>query len=115
MEVLPIEALSDNYMYLLINTKSKMAAAVDPVEPDKIVAEAARLGVRISIVLTTHHHFDHAGGNNGMRELLPEVEVIGGESGIQAMTRQVQGGEILPLGDGGAQAHGLHSLNDSHA
>lgn len=34
IELLP--ALSDNYMYLLIDTDSKEAAVVDPVEPIKV-------------------------------------------------------------------------------
>lgn len=36
MKILPIEALSDNYMYLLVDEKTKECAAVDPVEPKKV-------------------------------------------------------------------------------
>ena len=36
MTVLVIPALENNYMYLLIDEKTKMAAAVDPVEPQKV-------------------------------------------------------------------------------
>lgn len=36
MNVLPVPALQDNYMYLVIDEKSKEAAAVDPAEPDKV-------------------------------------------------------------------------------
>ncbi len=44
----------------------RQAAAVDPAEADKVVAAAAREGVRLSHVLTTHCHWDHAGGNADM-------------------------------------------------
>jgi len=37
MNVVPVEALEDNYMYLLIDEATKEAAAVDPVEPIKVV------------------------------------------------------------------------------
>jgi hypothetical protein len=36
MNVVPVEALEDNYMYLLIDDATKEAAAVDPVEPTKV-------------------------------------------------------------------------------
>ena len=34
VEILP--ALSDNYMYLVIDENTKQAAIVDPVEPEKV-------------------------------------------------------------------------------
>ncbi len=36
MKIKLIPALDDNYMYLLIDEKTKDAAIVDPVEPDKV-------------------------------------------------------------------------------
>jgi hydroxyacylglutathione hydrolase len=36
--VTAIPALEDNYMYLLVDTETKQAAAVDPVEPEKVLA-----------------------------------------------------------------------------
>lgn len=33
MKIVPIPVLSDNYAYLLIDSANKIAAAVDPVEP----------------------------------------------------------------------------------
>lgn len=55
VKVLP--ALSDNFMYLLINNETKEAAIVDPVAPD-IVRDAVRKeNVKLTTVLTTHHHW----------------------------------------------------------
>jgi hypothetical protein len=36
MNVIPIPALSDNYMYLIVDEASQECAAVDPVEPNKV-------------------------------------------------------------------------------
>ena len=36
MKIRLVPALDDNYMYLLIDEKTKICAAVDPVEPDKV-------------------------------------------------------------------------------
>lgn len=40
IELLP--ALSDNYMYLLVDTETKEAAVVDPVEPVKVCMTCTR-------------------------------------------------------------------------
>lgn len=36
LNIIPIPALSDNYMYLVIDSDSNECAIVDPVEPDKV-------------------------------------------------------------------------------
>ena len=80
MNVVPIEALSDNYMYLLIDEASKECAAVDPVEPEKVMEQVKKLGLTLTKVLTTHHHWDHANGNPKLLELLQsKIPVYGGE------------------------------------
>ncbi|TDH02837.1 hypothetical protein EPR50_G00157050 [Perca flavescens] len=55
VELLP--ALSDNYMYLLIDVDSREAAIVDPVEPIKVVEAVRKHGVKLTTILTTHHHW----------------------------------------------------------
>ena len=45
--VVPVPALEDNYMYLIICNVTKEAAVVDPVKPKPIFAEAERRGVTI--------------------------------------------------------------------
>lgn len=63
MKVVPIPVRSDNYAYLLIDESSNEAAAVDPYDVDKVIQAAQQNSVNIVSVLTTHHHFDHSGGN----------------------------------------------------
>ncbi|XP_061741187.1 hydroxyacylglutathione hydrolase, mitochondrial isoform X1 [Nerophis ophidion] len=87
VELLP--ALSDNYMYLLIDTDTKEAAIVDPVEPVKVVEAVRKHGVRLTTVLTTHHHWDHAGGNEKMVKLIPGLKVYGGDDRVDALTKKV--------------------------
>lgn len=56
MTIKLLPALSDNYMYLLIDKSTKQAAAVDPVQPDKLVPAVKANDVTLTTVLTTHHH-----------------------------------------------------------
>ena len=56
MKVTPVPVLSDNYSYLL-TANDGTTAAIDPAEPSKVITAAEREGLKISSVLTTHHHW----------------------------------------------------------
>jgi hydroxyacylglutathione hydrolase len=40
-----------------VDESTKKAAAVDPVEPEKVLKAASEVGAYIDCVLTTHHHW----------------------------------------------------------
>lgn len=63
MKVVPVLVRSDNYAYLLIDDKVNKALAVDAFDVPKVVEAAKKEGVELVGKLTTHHHFDHSGGN----------------------------------------------------
>lgn len=96
VELLP--ALSDNYMYLLIDVESKEAAVVDPVEPIVVIEAARKHGVNLTTVLTTHHHWDHAGGNNKLLKLMPSLKVCGGDDRVDGLTKKVSHSTSFKLG-----------------
>ncbi|KAJ6657306.1 hypothetical protein lerEdw1_002673 [Lerista edwardsae] len=89
MKVVLLPALTDNYMYLLIDEDTKEAAIVDPVQPQKVVDAAKKHGVKLTTVLTTHHHWDHAGGNEKLVKMEPGLQVYGGDSRVGALTQKV--------------------------
>lgn len=98
MKVLPIKALQDNYMYLLVDESTKFAAAVDPVNASAMSSAIYDNGVELKAILTTHHHHDHAHGNADLLALYPEITVYGGDNRIQALTKLVSHGEMIKLG-----------------
>ena len=61
MRVRILPALTDNYMYLVVDEATKEAAIVDPVAPEVVVEAIKQENVSLTTVLTTHHHWDHAG------------------------------------------------------
>uniref|UniRef100_A0A8C5Q8S4 Hydroxyacylglutathione hydrolase, mitochondrial n=1 Tax=Leptobrachium leishanense TaxID=445787 RepID=A0A8C5Q8S4_9ANUR len=87
IELLP--ALTDNYMYLLIDDETNEAAIVDPVQPQKVVDAVKKHGVKLTTVLTTHHHWDHAGGNEKLVKMVSGLKVYGADSRIGALTQKV--------------------------
>ncbi|XP_059096873.1 hydroxyacylglutathione hydrolase, mitochondrial-like [Tigriopus californicus] len=95
-KILP--ALTDNYMYLLVDDATKEAAIVDPVAPETVMDAVQAEGVSLTTFLTTHHHWDHAGGNKKMAELAQGLRVLGGDDRIDALTQKVGHGDELTLG-----------------
>ncbi|KAH9418685.1 hypothetical protein DERP_004011, partial [Dermatophagoides pteronyssinus] len=99
MDVHIISALVDNYMYLIVDKQSGDAAVVDPVEPDKVVELIRSMkNLNLRTILTTHHHWDHAGGNNKMLQLIPGLTVVGGEDRVDGVDHIVKNGDKLSLG-----------------
>ena len=56
-----IPVLKDNYTYLLIDAATQRCLAIDPVKPQNLIPHLSDL--ELKGILTTHHHWDHAGGN----------------------------------------------------
>ncbi|CAN8068536.1 unnamed protein product [Agarophyton chilense] len=75
VHVVPI--LSDNFSYLIHDKATSTAALVDPAEPEKLLQVAEKLDATVTTALTTHHHWDHAGGNEQLSKLVPDVEIVG--------------------------------------
>ncbi|XP_008854438.1 hydroxyacylglutathione hydrolase, mitochondrial isoform X2 [Nannospalax galili] len=96
VELLP--ALTDNYMYLVIDEDTREAAIVDPVQPQKVIETVKKQGVKLTTVLTTHHHWDHAGGNEKLVKLEPGLKVYGGDDRIGALTHKVTHLSMLQVG-----------------
>ena len=62
LEVAPIPAFADNYIWLLHRPGERAAVAVDPGEPDPVRRHLAGHGLELAGILLTHHHPDHVGG-----------------------------------------------------
>ncbi|MEJ6705398.1 MAG: hydroxyacylglutathione hydrolase [Pseudomonadales bacterium] len=68
LQVHQIPCLSDNYGYLIHDDDSGMTATIDTPEVAPINEALKQKGWRLTHILNTHHHFDHAGGNLELKE-----------------------------------------------
>ena len=61
ISITAIEAFDDNYIWLL-SAGGKACAVVDPGDAEPVLEVLERLGLNLSYILLTHHHYDHVGG-----------------------------------------------------
>ncbi|XP_019397432.1 PREDICTED: hydroxyacylglutathione hydrolase-like protein isoform X1 [Crocodylus porosus] len=99
MKVKVISILEDNYMYLVIEESTKEAVAVDAAAPKRLLEIIRKEGAALKAILTTHHHWDHARGNEELAKLYPDLRVYGADERIGALTNKVTHNEVLKFGD----------------
>jgi hydroxyacylglutathione hydrolase len=63
MEIVPVPAFTDNYLWLIHDEASGETAVVDPGDADPVLAAAEARGWAITQIWNTHWHPDHTGGN----------------------------------------------------
>ena len=95
IEVVPLRAFNDNYVWTLRNARS--AVVVDPGEARPVLDYLADQELRLVAILATHHHQDHVGGIAELRRTFP-VPVYGprGEP-IPTVTHPVGGGDRVAI------------------
>ncbi len=78
MQIIPIPALSDNYIFLLHEQKQNIAAVVDPAKAEPVLEKLEELGADLVAIFNTHHHHDHVGGNSKLLQHFSQAIVYGG-------------------------------------
>lgn len=77
MEIVTVPCLRDNFAYLIICPETRRAGVVDPSEAEPVLQAVNDAGVTLTAILTTHHHWDHVGGNKKLVQAFPDLIVYG--------------------------------------
>jgi hydroxyacylglutathione hydrolase len=92
--------LSDNYGFLARDEASGAVACIDTPDAEAIQRELAAAGWRLDLILNTHWHPDHAGGNAALKaatgaQIVGPAEV----TRIAPLDRTVAAGDVVMLGE----------------
>ena len=95
IEVVPVRAFNDNYVWTLINGGN--AAVVDPGEAAPVLEYLDAHRLTLTAILNTHHHADHVGGNQDLLRRYP-VPVYGPhDERIASVTHRMREGDRFTL------------------
>lgn len=70
--VVPIPALKDNYIWMLVDSDLQQAVVVDPGDAKPVLQALKLSSLKLTAILITHHHWDHT---NGIGKLLEHYAV----------------------------------------
>ncbi|HMP63039.1 MAG TPA: MBL fold metallo-hydrolase, partial [Phenylobacterium sp.] len=92
--------LSDNYGFLIRDEASGLAACVDTPDAEAILDQLAQTGWTLSLILNTHWHPDHAGGNEALKTATG-AQIVGPAEvrRIAPLDREVVHGDSVQLGE----------------
>lgn len=99
VDITPISAFDDNYIWLLSAGNHAGCAVVDPGDDDPVHEALAARGLRLDAILITHKHGDHVGGIAGLKAHWPDAVVYGpaGEP-IAGLDQRLSDGDEVDLG-----------------
>lgn len=106
MKIHRLNALSDNYIFLLHDPGQGIAAVVDPAEAEPVLRWLDDQGASLVAIFNTHHHGDHVGGNPRLLQRYPSAVVYGGaldQGRIPGQTVFLEEGDPVMLGDRAGQ------------
>ncbi|MDE0119986.1 MAG: hydroxyacylglutathione hydrolase [Bdellovibrionales bacterium] len=63
LQVFQLPVLQDNYIYILRDESTQKTAVVDPALPEPVNLFLKEKNWKLDFIFTTHHHWDHTGGN----------------------------------------------------
>ena len=101
VEVVQFPCLNDNYGYLIHEPVSGLTATIDTPEVGPINAALGKKGWQLTHIFNTHHHFDHAGGNQQLKAQW-NCRVVGADNDaerIPGIDQRVAEGDKFAFGD----------------
>jgi len=99
LKVCQFPCLNDNYGFLVRDEASGKVGCVDTPDAEAILKELRRLGWGLDLILNTHWHADHAGGNERLKAETG-CEIVGPQevTRIAPLDRPVGEGDVIELG-----------------
>jgi len=97
LNIHPIAAFADNYIWLIYDPSSRQAFVVDPGDAQPVLDTLQAMQLELAGILITHHHFDHIGGVQALCDIYQPVVYGPLNPAINGITRRLQAGARLDV------------------
>lgn len=95
MNIYPIQALSDNYIWII--EEGSEAVVVDPGEADGVIDLLEEYQLHLTAILLTHNHDDHIGGVKEILKEYPHALVYGPQETEPLPNKVIKDGDTFEL------------------
>jgi hydroxyacylglutathione hydrolase len=97
MKLIPLPAFTDNYIWMLHD--GRQALVVDPGDAQTVFEALQRYRLQLEAILVTHHHADHTGGVDALRQATgAKVYGPARETMPEPLMRLMDGDQLQALG-----------------
>jgi hydroxyacylglutathione hydrolase len=98
IDVIPIPALKDNYIWLLRSAGRAQCAVVDPGDARPVIDYLRTENLQLTDILITHHHADHTAGVPELKQAFPGCRIYGPQrEGLSLIEYRLQQGAAVRL------------------
>lgn len=97
LNIQPIAAFADNYIWLLFDDTSGQAFVVDPGDAAPVLEALAQRNLELAGILITHHHFDHVGGLQDLCSKYDPVVYGPRNPAIDGISSKLAGGDHIEV------------------
>ena len=97
LEIIPVTALKDNYIWVIKNKLTSDIVIIDPSEHATVLKLIESKKLNPIAILITHHHWDHVGGINGILEKYDIPVYTPKKEKVKGSTNPVSEGDIITL------------------
>jgi len=116
LEIDPVPCLKDNYAYLVYDRVEGVCAVVDASEAEPVKRALEGRGLKLTHILSTHHHWDHIGGNLALKEAFG-VQIVGAAKDaarIPGIDIGLNEGDVFKLGSHAAEVLEIPAHTSQH-
>jgi len=82
LNIFPIHAFSDNYIWAITKNDSKSLYVVDPGQSEPVLNYIKENNLQLKGILITHHHWDHTDGVKKLKQLYPNITIYGPQNSV---------------------------------
>lgn len=98
LQVKPIPAYKDNYIWLITAEHSNSVFVVDPGDAKAVLDALNSAGLSLGGILITHHHWDHTTGVNELKQCFPDTPVFGpANSPFEGISHPLNDGDHIAI------------------
>jgi len=97
LNIQPIAAFTDNYIWLLSDPQTHQAFVVDPGDATPVLAALEQQKLELAGILVTHHHFDHVGGVKALCDAFKPVVYGPHNQAIENIDERLGSGDAIEV------------------